>query len=758
MNPLTLALAMSLANATEDATDSVEAPTIAIGAPLRGLALPLPEDVLEAQRLEDWPAALQGLLEIDPGSLDASVRGDWAFLVGWAAVAAQTPEAAVVHLPELSGSSAPEAHLSLVRGELLRVKGDTEAALDWLAAVDPDSPVYPAASLAAVQALRDLDREDEAWQAVARVVERADPAPGNAAALLALAQHHGPDTDEAYTYARRLWTHYPHTDEGLEAQELLKAYPDRPPTWQQVAVRAEVWMLQGGYDEALAETAPYLGHADEASADGCRLKFTRARSLYKRNKLTASIGEFSGIGEQCAGVPSISYGPRGLYVLGTAQFRRKQFGDSADTYRELAERFSDHSMADDAWTRGGISLLEGGRADEAQQWWARALEDYPDGDTVPEAILRLAFSRYDDGYPEEAIGIAEQLMALPPQDNAVHIEAGHYWSARWRLYPDATQPRMAVDDPAARAAAVEGWRQLCVRYPHSFYAILAHSRLLEEAPDVAATLADARPDPVEEGPWQVRLAFLTDPDVRDGIALMRLGLSTQALALWGRVDQGAWWPDEKAWTTELRIAAGDWLLAHDDLRSWIVANPLTTLGPRQAQIVRVAYPARYWDEVQDSVEEDYRYEARLFHGLVREESNFNREIVSFAGAIGLSQLMWATAQQTAGWLDMPLRKADLNEPAINLRIGARYLDAMHRQLSNSPFLALAAYNGGARNVNRWVDEHDNPPTDEWVERIPYRETRGYVKRVMGTWQTMRYHFDTGRPFPDLSAYNHHAKP
>ena len=52
----------------------------------------------------------------------------------------------------------------------------------------------------------------------------------------------------------------------------------------------------------------------------------------------------------------------------------------------------------------------------------------------------------------------------------------------------------------------------------------------------------------------------------------------------------------------------------------------------------------------------------------------------------------------------------------------------------------------------------NVPTDEYVERIPFRETRGYVKRVMGTWQTYRWYMDDGQPFADLSKFNHQAMP
>jgi soluble lytic murein transglycosylase len=168
----------------------------------------------------------------------------------------------------------------------------------------------------------------------------------------------------------------------------------------------------------------------------------------------------------------------------------------------------------------------------------------------------------------------------------------------------------------------------------------------------------------------------------------------------------------------------------------------------------VGYPDRYWTEVQRNAV-GYRYEPRLLHALVREESNFNQGIVSHAGAKGLSQLMPGTAREVAGWLGVSV--GSLDDPDTNLRLGGRYLEAMHKQLGDSPYLSLAAYNAGAGRVNEWFGEWGNLPTDEYVERIPFRETRGYVKRVMGTWQTERWQFDSGAAFYDLSAFNHHAK-
>jgi soluble lytic murein transglycosylase len=213
-----------------------------------------------------------------------------------------------------------------------------------------------------------------------------------------------------------------------------------------------------------------------------------------------------------------------------------------------------------------------------------------------------------------------------------------------------------------------------------------------------------------------------------------------------------------AWWVELRGNTGDWLYAHDAFRHYLWSHPFDALGDRQAQVIRLAWPDRYWDLVQEAAKGD-RYDPRLFHALVREESNFNSRIESFAGALGLSQLMPATAKQTAGWLGMTVAISDLDDPKTNLTIGARYLDAMHKEQGGSPYLALASYNAGGGRSRQWTKAWGNPPTDEWVERIPFRETRGYVKRVMGTWQTMRWQFDVEEDgYYDLSAFNHAARP
>ncbi|MCV6596445.1 MAG: lytic transglycosylase domain-containing protein [Mangrovicoccus sp.] len=126
----------------------------------------------------------------------------------------------------------------------------------------------------------------------------------------------------------------------------------------------------------------------------------------------------------------------------------------------------------------------------------------------------------------------------------------------------------------------------------------------------------------------------------------------------------------------------------------------------------------------------------LVLAIARRESEFNPSVRSPAGALGLMQLMPATAQETANALDLPYSKARLTrDPAYNARLGIAYLDRLQRRFGQATILVAAGYNAGPSRPARWIKDYGDPrggkvdPVD-WIEHIPFRETRNYVMRVM----------------------------
>jgi soluble lytic murein transglycosylase len=135
------------------------------------------------------------------------------------------------------------------------------------------------------------------------------------------------------------------------------------------------------------------------------------------------------------------------------------------------------------------------------------------------------------------------------------------------------------------------------------------------------------------------------------------------------------------------------------------------------------------------IEGDLPVEHAIALGLARQESQFDNRAQSSAGALGLMQLMPGTAQKVAKSIGQPYVQSRLtSDAAYNARLGSAYLSDMLAQFGALE-LALAAYNAGPHRVSRWLDENGDPRGTsvdmiDWVELIPYRETRNYVQRVM----------------------------
>jgi soluble lytic murein transglycosylase len=119
------------------------------------------------------------------------------------------------------------------------------------------------------------------------------------------------------------------------------------------------------------------------------------------------------------------------------------------------------------------------------------------------------------------------------------------------------------------------------------------------------------------------------------------------------------------------------------------------------------------------------------YAVIRQESAFNREARSRAGARGLMQLMPATARLVATKLldRRAPKRSKLYDPAVNIDLGTTYLRHILDKLGNNPVLATAAYNAGPHRVKQWLPE-SRLAADVWVELVPFKETRGYLRRVM----------------------------
>lgn len=297
----------------------------------------------------------------------------------------------------------------------------------------------------------------------------------------------------------------------------------------------------------------------------------------------------------------------------------------------------------------------------------------------------------------------------------------------WRGYSSQQQKR---PDEAKRF-----WQQLLSRNPGGYYAWRARARLGQPVDSDPRRAARPNQRPVAmaaQGPW-------TPLDSGDGVidSLWQLGQPLEAWERWrqqrgGRAPQG---PEELLVEGRLRTAIGDDWIGLGQLDQAVLRLPADTCI-RQWQRERQLQPRRFPAAFSSAARAE-GVEPELLLAVARQESRFSPTVQSAVGAVGLLQLMPDTAAELAG---RPLSLAQLQEPARNTQLGARYLAQLLEYWRGNPFLTVASYNAGPGAVQSWLgagaaDLGREP--ELWVEAIPYPETRLYTKKVLGNLWSYR---------------------
>lgn len=149
-------------------------------------------------------------------------------------------------------------------------------------------------------------------------------------------------------------------------------------------------------------------------------------------------------------------------------------------------------------------------------------------------------------------------------------------------------------------------------------------------------------------------------------------------------------------------------------------------------IIKQIYPQKYSEYVEKYAEE-YNVDSLLVYAIIKAESNFKPEVVSKSNAVGLMQLMDATAEDTANKLGMEYNKEDLTNPEINVMLGTKYFSTLYETYKNIP-IALTAYNAGSGNVDKWIAEGTISADSSDIENIPFRETNNYVRKILRDYE------------------------
>jgi soluble lytic murein transglycosylase len=366
--------------------------------------------------------------------------------------------------------------------------------------------------------------------------------------------------------------------------------------------------------------------------------------------------------------------------------------------RTIPKRFPQDTAA----ASGALLLLADLATDEKRDLPARdAMRDvarrYPTSALAPQASFRAAIIAFVHRRYTVA---ANELDTLATRyEQSTDALSALYWSGRaWERAGDS-------------ARAVVRFNQVLARDPLSYYAALS-SRRLHQAPWAPPAAPDVFPDV----PAVDSIFHRTDQ-------LTRLGMDTEARL---EFDQAAMSAPESV--DRLLATAAAFRDRGITTRTIQLGWKAIARGERDARAWRLVYPIVLGDAIITESRRR-RVDPALVSAIIRQESSFNPTATSGPGARGLMQVMPAIGKAIASGLRYPVWSPDLlYEPDVNVELGIAHLRAMLS--GRDPLRALAAYNAGDGRVARWSRKPGADDAEVFVERIPFVETRDYVRTVM----------------------------
>ncbi len=410
-----------------------------------------------------------------------------------------------------------------------------------------------------------------------------------------------------------------------------------------------------------------------------------AEKWYQRAEIARNAGDdgsLSNILEHMrAANPKSPWLESALLSAGNMYLLRKDYGRALDYYREIHQRFPTGNKAAYAHWKCAWLTYRQNLKDEAKKYFEEQVEFYPGTNEVPNAM---------------------------------------YWRGR-----------MAEDDRDYGTARAY-YLKLSDRYRNYYYAVLARKRLatLPAAPAVTvavlqhvAPLADLDPvsqvtEPPEDDLHYNRAKLLENGGMTD-LAVRELQAGSSTGPSWEMVE-----------IARIYTSGGEYFRALQALKKAVTGYFSMDVSALPSPYWHGLFPRPYWDALR-SYSEENGLDPYLVASLIRQESEFNPSAISRANAYGLMQLLARTGKGEAKKTGVEHYSTDsLLNPTVNIELGTHYFRSMVDHFGGQVEYALAAYNAGAERVEDWRSSGNYRDVEEFVESIPFTETREYVQAIV----------------------------
>ncbi len=478
---------------------------------------------------------------------------------------------------------------------------------------------------------------------------------------------------------------------------------------------ADAYYNSGRYEEA-SEQFRVLALEPELDA-GTRDGFAVAEAAcqLKLKRLTV---------EEASALPDTDdeNGARRLDLLMELARDRDDEADQKQIVSEMETRFP-HSpwLADALFSSGNMYLLKRDYP-TAIQFYSELATRFPGDKNAAAAHWRAGWLSYRLGLYDAAKRIFDEQIRLYP--SAPETVSALYW--RGRLYETLDH------DPAL---AVANYRTITHVYQHFFYAQLARQRLAalgSTQPASEPQLDRFQPTPE---PHLVDTFPEDSPHLAKARLLANAGLN-EYIAREIKAD-----PDSSSWSAlaeaQIYSSYGETFRAVRALKRALPDAATASIQSVPLVYWRILFPEAWWDTIRAEAAKN-NLDPYLIASLIRQESEFDPSAISYADAYGLMQLLPSVGRKMAREEGIAhFQTFQLLDPAMNIRLGTRYLRQMLDRFGGVQEYALAAYNAGDNRVAEWQAAGPYSGIDEFVESIPFTQTREYVEAILRNEETYK---------------------
>ena len=479
----------------------------------------------------------------------------------------------------------------------------------------------------------------------------------------------------AFEIYKRIWYTYPQSTSSVKIHEIarsrgMKFLPTQDERLSRANKLFELESWSNAYDEFLMLPS---------SAD---TELKKAVCLYR-------MGRY----EEALGILNLLNGPEPQFWKGKANERIGRFKQARESYLSVHEQYPNTEFAAKGLYTAGKLEARNLRFANAESYYRILITSYPDFEDTPDAAWNLGWIYYVRGQYPQALDIFSSYSY--PADS-FNSQSFPYWKAK------------TLEKLGRTSDSINIYQSIAYSPKFTYHSFLSRAKI-KHTPKVYITTTS-------------EIAFSQNLKKQKADLLIDLGLYDLATIEIEELEKESSTDDEAIVVSTMYNSIGDTYKSVALLEKIDNQAGLTYKFPRPHSEQVYKYSNKYGLDVL------------LVYSLIREESRFNKYAVSSSNARGLMQLIRGTASDSARAVGLHQYNFDmLFDPEVNVELGSFYLRKVLDRYNGEIPLGLASYNAGPARVSEWVDEIGYSNFDEFIEKIPFTETRNYVKRILRSY-------------------------